>query len=262
MAAGRGGNVYRPIVLCYHAVSSSWPSSLAVSEQLLERHVTALRRRGYVGITLAQAERARQEGTLPRRSVVVTFDDAYASVLRARPILDAASYPGTVFVVTRFAESGEPLRWPGIDMWSDGEHADELEPLGWGELEALRDAGWEVGSHTVSHPRLPDLDDETLRAELTDSRAAIVRHLGSCETIAYPYGLADARVAAAARDAGYLAAVTLTTLHGSDEPYLRPRAGMYPSDAGWRARVKLSPTFAAARRSRRLGPLLARFASD
>ena len=254
--------MYRPIVLCYHAVSSSWPSSLAVSENLLERHVGALRRRGYVGLTLACAERARQDGTLPRRSVVVTFDDAYASTLRARPILDAAGYPGTVFAVTRFAESQKRMRWSGIDTWSNGEHAHELDPLGWDELSQLQDAGWEVGSHTVSHPRLPDLDDETLRAELADSRAAIARRLGTCETIAYPYGLADARVAAAARDAGYRCAVTLTTLHVTDEQHLRPRVGMYPSDAGWRARVKLSPTFAAARRSRRLGPLLARFASD
>ena len=145
--------MYRPIVLCYHAVSSSWPSSLAVSEDLLERHVGALRRRGYVGLTLAYAERARQDGTLPRRSVVVTFDDAYASTLRARPILDAVGYPGTVFVVTRFAESQERMRWSGIDTWSNGEHAHELDPLGWDELSQLQDAGWEVGSHTVSHPR-------------------------------------------------------------------------------------------------------------
>lgn len=254
--------VYSPLVLCYHAVSASWPCSLAVSPDLLRSHLALLGRRGYAGLTFAEAERRRGEGTLPRRSVVVTFDDAYRSTLLAAPVLREAGFPGTVFVVTRFAESGEPLCWPGIDHWADGPHRDELAPLSWEELAGLRDSGWEVGSHTVTHPVLPDLDDEALGDELTRSRRAIEERLGACETIAYPYGRADARVAAAARAAGYLAGCTLSTLHDADEPHLRPRAGLYPIDRGLRARAKLSPALARLRRSRLLGPALARLAAD
>lgn len=250
-----------PLVLCYHAVSSAWPCSLAMPEEALARQLRNLRRRGYEGLTVAEAERRTQAGTLSRRTVVVTFDDAYASTLRAKPLLDAVGYPGTVFVVTSFADSGAPLCWAGIEQWEGGPHAEELRPLSWAELQALHDAGWEVGSHTVTHPRLPDADDETLASELRDSRAAIVARLGRCDTIAYPYGLADERVAAAAGLAGYASGLTLTSSHRRDEPLLRPRTGLYPTDR-WRERVKLSPWFGALRRSRLGGPLVEALARD
>jgi peptidoglycan/xylan/chitin deacetylase (PgdA/CDA1 family) len=241
---------FYPLILCYHAISSSWPASLAVPEELLAQHVESLRSRGYQGFTLVEAERRRAAGTLPERSVVVTFDDAYASTRLAVPVLSAVGYPGTVFVVTRFTDSGELLRWPGIDQWCAGAHAHELRPLVWSELEELQAAGWEIGSHTVTHPRLPELDDDTLARELVDSRRTITARLGSCETIAYPYGLADARIAAAASSAGYAAAVTLTGAHTVDTPFLRPRIGLYPHDSGLRMRVKLSASFTGLRRTR------------
>ncbi len=220
-----------------------------MSEQTLEAQLAPLARRGYEGLTLAESERRRAAGTLGRRSVVVTFDDGYLSTLLAVPVLERLGFPGTVFVVTRFGESGEPLTWPGIDNWARGPHAGELAPLGWADLAWLREAGWEVGSHTVTHPVLPSLDDEDLARELEGSRAAIAARLGSCETIAYPYGLADDRVALAARQAGYLAGVTLTAAHRRDEPQLRPRVGLYAADRGLRLRAKLSPTVRAARRT-------------
>jgi peptidoglycan/xylan/chitin deacetylase (PgdA/CDA1 family) len=253
--------VYRPLVLCYHAVSSTWPASLAVSEQALGDQLELLHRRRYVGLTFAEAERRRQDGSLPRRTVVVTFDDGYRSTLRAVPVLERFGFPGTVFVVSGWVGSAEPMRWHGVDEWAEGAYRHELVSLTWDELAGLRARGWEVGSHTVTHPALLDLSDAALATELETSRAAISERLGACETIAYPYGKADRRVADAARAAGYVAACTLTTVHDVDEPFLRPRAGIYPTDTGWRARVKLSSAFAAARRSR-LGPLLGRLAQD
>ena len=249
------------LVLCYHAVSSTWPCSLAMPEDAIARQLRGLRRRGYEGLTVAEAERRALAGTLPRRTVVVTFDDAYTSTLLAKPVLDELGYPATVFVVTSFADSGAPLRWAGIENWFDGPYASELQPLSWTQLQALNDAGWEIGSHTLTHPKLPETDDETLARELTDSRAAIVQRFGRCETIAYPYGLADDRVAAAARKAGYANGLTLTSSHRRDEPLLRPRTGIYPTDR-WRERVKLSPWFGALRRSRIGGPLVEALARD
>lgn len=238
-----------PYVLCYHAVSSVWPARLAISETLLAEQVGTLARRGYQGLTLAEAERRRTTGMLPEKSVVVTFDDGYASTVRARAILDEFGFPATVFAVTSFPDSGRPLSWPGVDEWASGEWAGEMTPLGWDGLGALQDAGWEIGSHTVTHPTLPEASDDALADELGASRETIIAHLGSCETIAYPYGLADARVAAAAGDAGYLAGVTLTPVHRADEPLLRPRIGLNRKDTGLRLRTKLSPAFVAFRRT-------------
>jgi peptidoglycan/xylan/chitin deacetylase (PgdA/CDA1 family) len=238
------------IVVCYHAVSATWPSALAVSESLLAAQLSVLARRGYVGLTLADAERRRADGRLPRRTLVITFDDGYASTLRAKPILERLGFPATVFVVTGFVDSGELLSWPGVEHWTRSAHADELRSLTWHDLEELREAGWEVGSHTVSHPHLTGLSDIDLRNELELSRAAIADRLEVCDTIAYPFSLADDRVAAAAARAGYAAGVTLTPSHVIDDRYLRPRVGLYPADAGFRLRLKLSPSMLAFQRTR------------
>jgi peptidoglycan/xylan/chitin deacetylase (PgdA/CDA1 family) len=245
-----------PLIVCYHAVSATWDSPLAVSEDVLEAQLGALHRRGYAGFTFAEAERRRAAGTLPPRSAVVTFDDGYASTAKARPILDRLGWPATVFAVTSFTASGEDLAWSGTEHWRSTPHAHELTPLGWDGLAELAAAGWEVGSHTVSHPRLPELGDDALARELVTSRDAIAERLGRCETIAYPYGAVDRRVAAATAAAGYLAACTLPSALTIDEPHLRPRVGLYERDTGARLWLKVSRTGLRARRSRLAGAVL------
>lgn len=217
---------------------------------MLEEQLGLLARRGHVGLTYSEWERRHSAGTLPERTVVVTFDDGYSSTLLARSIMDRLSYPGTVFPVLSFLESGETLCWPGVDQWRDGSHSDELRPLRWQDLERLVEAGWEVGSHTVSHPRLTTLSGSDLAAELGRSREALARRLGRCETIAYPYGDADERVAQATAAAGYLAGCTLARFQLVDLPYLRPRIGLFESDRGPRLKLKLSRAAQAVRRSR------------
>ena len=118
----------RPLLLAYHAVGA-WSPALAIPEHALRAQLTLLQRRGYVGLTAAEAERRRQDGTLPARTVVVTFDDGFRSVLRARPILEELGFPATVFVVTSFVESGEPLQWPGLEQ--------SEESLGWHPEDSL-----------------------------------------------------------------------------------------------------------------------------
>lgn len=239
----------RPLVLGYHAVSSTWHTQLAVPESLLRSQLTYIKERGYVGLTLSEAERRRREGMLPPRSVVVTFDDGYASTLRAVPILAEVGFPGTVFVVTDFVESHEPLSWPGIEHLLSPDTVEEMRPLTWEAVDVLAAGGWEVGSHTMTHPLLTRVGDERLQAELEQSRAAIERRVGSCLSLAYPYGLADERVADAARRVGYEVACMLTFAHYVDEPFRRPRVGVGPTDTGVRLRLQMSRVGRAARRS-------------
>ena len=244
----------RPLIVAYHAVSSTWRSPLAIPEAVLREQLALLHRRGYVGLTFAEAERRRRAATLPARSVVVTFDDGFKSVLRAKPILDELGFPATVFVVTGFVDTPHPLAWPGVET-PPAEQSNELAPLGWSDLEALARDGWEIGSHTVGHRLLIDLDDREVSEELKASRQTIAERVGACETLAYPYGLADARVAAAARAAGYLAACSLTRAHLVDEPHLRPRVHLSAEDGGLRLKALLSPPGLRLRRSRLLGRL-------
>jgi peptidoglycan/xylan/chitin deacetylase (PgdA/CDA1 family) len=235
------------LVLCYHAVSDHWPSPLAVTPDQLERQLRLLVRRGYRGSTFERAVTAPPAG----RALAVTFDDGYRSVLtHARPVLERLGLPGTVFVPTDLIGGQDPLSWPGIDHWIGGPHEDELIGMSWDELGSLYEAGWEIGSHTCSHPRLSRLDDVELQRELRDSRRVCEDRLGACRTLALPYGDGDARVLPAATDAGYSAVAGLPSRRASSPGW--PRVGVYAADRPVRFRLKVSkPVRAAAALMRR-----------
>jgi len=85
--------------------------------------------------------------------------------------------------------------------------------LRWDDLRALRHAGHEIGSHSLSHPLLPDCSDLELERELTQSKLEIEREIGGPVTsFCYPNGDWDPRVLEAVKRAGYARAVT--TQHG------------------------------------------------
>jgi peptidoglycan/xylan/chitin deacetylase (PgdA/CDA1 family) len=242
------------LVLCYHAVSGEWPSSLAVAPERLREQLSRLLARGYEGATFGQVAR----GEAPRRALAVTFDDGYRSNLTlGLPVLRQLGLPATVFVPTAHVGTERPMSWPGIEEWSGTEHEQELIPLSWQELRELQGHGWEVGSHTVTHPHLPALDDAALARELASSKQECERELGTpCRTLAYPYGDHDDRVAAAAAEAGYEAAAILAM--GPQSQFRWPRVGIYPPDER-RARFAIKTSAAVrALRSSSAGRLLER----
>jgi peptidoglycan/xylan/chitin deacetylase (PgdA/CDA1 family) len=126
----------------------------------------------------------------------LTFDDGLHGVYRcAFPVLQDLEIPATVFVVADPGSSRQA--WPGSRAMTDQ------------ELRALAESGITIGSHTLSHASLPDLDATALRHELVDSRARLadlVQH--PVDLLAYPYGHHDPRVRAETRASGYRAACT------------------------------------------------------
>jgi peptidoglycan/xylan/chitin deacetylase (PgdA/CDA1 family) len=234
------------LVLCYHALSPTWTAALSTTPDRFERQISLLVERGYRGGTFTEAVTSPPPG----RVLAITFDDAYRSVIElGLPILDRLGVPATVFVPTDFVGADAPLRWPGIDGWLNGPDERELTPMSWSELQALQDAGWEIGSHTGSHPRLTQIDDRGLADELERSKAVCESRLARpCTSLAYPYGDADERVAAAAACAGYRAAAGLPAGRlGPRDSFRWPRIGVYHLDDDRRFRLKISP---AARRLR------------
>jgi peptidoglycan/xylan/chitin deacetylase (PgdA/CDA1 family) len=236
------------LVLCYHAVSERWPADLSVTPAALEAQLGLLAERGYKGVTFTEAV----TGGRPEKAVAVTFDDAYRSVLtHGAPVLARLGWPATVYVPTDYAGTEQPMSWPGIDQWLGGPFEQELIPLSWEELRGLAAAGWEIGSHTCSHPRLTRLEDDTLADELRRSKRVSEERLAlPCASIAYPYGDHDARVAAATREAGYLAAGTLPSRMDARDPFRWPRVGIYHGDDLRRFRAKVSPLVRGLRASR------------
>lgn len=225
------------LVLCYHAVSPTWPAALSVTPQQLERQLSLLVRRGWKGATFTEAV------LNPRapKTLVVTFDDALASVAElAEPILTALSLPATVFAPTAFMSSRQMLHWDGIENWQRTPHAHELMGMDWGQLSALVDKGWEVGSHSRTHPRLTQSDDSALHEELGASMAECAKQLGCpCTSIAYPYGDVDDRVSRVAAEVGYLAGAGLSSSLKRPGPLRWPRIGIYHGDVEARFWLKV-----------------------
>jgi peptidoglycan/xylan/chitin deacetylase (PgdA/CDA1 family) len=239
----------QPLVLAYHAVSDSWPDSLSVKPAALERQLSLLARRGYRGVTFGDAVSGAGEGKL----VAITFDDAHRSVVtEAAPIMASLGMVGTMFVPTAYAGVEGPVAWRGIEHWLQGDYRGELVRASWAELRALSEAGWEIGSHSHTHPYLPELSDAELAFELAHSREVCESEMGlACRSLAYPYGAFDERVMAAAAASGYSAAASLprrSLINRSH--YAWPRIAVFRSDSPSRFRLKVNPATRSLRRSR------------
>jgi peptidoglycan/xylan/chitin deacetylase (PgdA/CDA1 family) len=255
-----GGAVSDVLVLCYHAVSPTWQAALSVRPDSLDSQLAALTRAGWHGATFSEALTAPPS----RRTLAITFDDAFLSVLeRAYPILSKFGLPATVFAPTAFiSDERQRLAWPGIEAWADTPHRSELEAMSWEDLRYLAAHGWEIGSHTRSHPRLTGLGDEALQIELESSRQECMANLGRpCDTLAYPYGDVDARVANATAAAGYTAAAALSSSLRPNGLHCWPRIGIYHTDQMWRFRLKIDRSVRRIRASR-IWPGAEAFAHD
>jgi peptidoglycan/xylan/chitin deacetylase (PgdA/CDA1 family) len=237
------------LVLCYHAVSETWPAALSVTPDALDEQLELVASRGYRGARFTEAATGAVDRAEP--TVVVTFDDAYRSVLElAKPILDRHGFPGTLFVPSRWPGDPGPMRWPGIDRWCATEHQDELRCLSWGEVRSLADDGWEIGSHTCSHPRLTEVDDGALARELRRSKVVLEAALDRpCLSLAYPYGCVDGRVEWATHEAGYRAAGAIPQILYRPRALRWPRTPIFHDDSIARFRLKVSPALRRTRRS-------------
>jgi len=219
-----------------------------VTEQSFFEQMRVIHERGFVAYTVSELERCRQAGEVAPRSVAITFDDGFASVVRASEIMEHFGFRGTLFIVTHFVATGKALDWFGLPTPSAGSTS-QIRSVDWNDVERLASAGWEIGSHTVTHPRLATCDAAMMAEELGASRQTIAQRLGGCEAIAYPYGESELAVANAAGAAGYLVGCTLTGAHLHDRPLLRPRISMSTHDVRLPLRLHLSSASLIARRS-------------
>jgi peptidoglycan/xylan/chitin deacetylase (PgdA/CDA1 family) len=240
------------MVLCYHAVSRDWDCLLAVHPDELEHQISAVLRRGYRPKTLSGAMSAPGSG----RTLVVTFDDAYRSVLtEGLPVLSSLEVPATVFAPTDVVATGG-LMTDSIPILADWVGSDEeMRCMGWEELRGLADVGWEIGSHTCSHPNLAEIEREVAAAELSRSRQACEEGMRQpCRSVAYPFGAWNEGVIEEAAAAGYEFGVTLGdrllgSLRGTSALQI-PRDGVYRSTKRWEYALATSP---GLRRIRSLG---------
>ncbi len=190
-------------ILLYHKIDdipagARYPQNYVTPRQF-DAQLAFLKRFGYRGISFADYLAYRQ-GTarLPRRAVIITFDDGYRSNCDiALPILKRHGFTATVFLVA--GRVGKTSGWDSDDV---------PEPLlDVGAIRAMQAEGIEFQSHTTTHPRLTQLSPGLAREELSSSRVLLTQLLGRpVSVVAYPYGDYNEAVMRLAREAGYQAA--------------------------------------------------------
>jgi len=234
-------NRSRMAFLCYHSVASPGPPFLSISAETFEGHLAVLRQKGWKSGSEETLARLSAGERLRDRTAFLTFDDGYLdNYVTVFPLLQAAGLTAFVFVVPPLLGNKE-LRWEGVEDSCD-QYPDVMRSMTWEMVEEMAAAGNVIGSHTNTHPHLDQIGDEQLRDELVDSRRAIVERLGSCDSLAFPYGSWNARVREAARDAGYRWAFTLPRRgeRGAD-PLAIPRIAVDHRDDARRFGLKLQP---------------------
>jgi peptidoglycan/xylan/chitin deacetylase (PgdA/CDA1 family) len=183
-------------VLMYHVLGNPPPGTpftdLWVSASTFAAQMRYLDRSGYNVVNLQDVYDYWHGGPLPRKAVVVSFDDGFdGHYRRARPILARHGWSGTLNLA---------LSHYGPD-------------LSRAEIRGLIAANWELDSHTLTHAFLPGLSATRLRAEVSRSRRVLRRRFHvPVNFFCYPTGAYDARVVSAVRAAGYQGATT--TEHG------------------------------------------------
>jgi peptidoglycan/xylan/chitin deacetylase (PgdA/CDA1 family) len=164
-------------------------SRLTVSLRSFKRQISWLSQKGYETISLEQlGGYILGQDTLPKRPVIITFDDGYQSVWDyAKPVLDQTGFTATVFLVAQAIGKQ--------NIWDLQKSIPILPCMDKATCRRLLDDGWEVGSHGLNHYALPELGSKALIEELTGSKNAL-EQLFNCQVTAfcYPHGAWNKRI--------------------------------------------------------------------
>ena len=189
-------------ILVYHALGTPPPSEaypgLYVSDSEFRSEISWVARHGYQAVTLDEVEQAwYHHGTLPDKPIVITFDNGYPAQVQFAPkVLDKYGWPGVLFEIT----------------------VGHLTPV---YIKPVIAKGWEIDSHSATHPDLTTLSGSALAYQVAGSSRFLKRtfHVPS-NNFCYPSSLYNAATVAAVRAAGYTGGVTETPGYASrDRPF-------------------------------------------
>jgi peptidoglycan/xylan/chitin deacetylase (PgdA/CDA1 family) len=181
-----------PIILYHWIAVSPINSQYYVRPDKFEEEMKLLHDWGYTSISTQQLIKAITEGAdLPPRPIVITFDDGHLNnYTTAFPIMYKYGFTGTLYIVVNYL---------GADQYMNAD-----------QIKDMVAAGWEVGSHTISHLDVTALEPYRQRHEIVDSRALLESALGTkVATIAYPFGISNPGVIDYAHFAGYIGGMSL-----------------------------------------------------
>lgn len=201
-----------PPILMYHYIRAVDQGSdplgyeLSITPEDFNNQMAWLHEQGYIGVRIDGITRClRGEAPCPARAIALTFDDGYADAYtEALPVLQRYGLVATFYIVTNF------IGQPGYMTWQ--------------QVAALRDAGMEIGAHTMTHSDLTSLDWDTAGYEIAQSKAELERQLGITVTsFCYPTGLYNGAIEEQVRAAGYLSATTTRWDNDTSDMMALPR---------------------------------------
>ena len=193
-------------ILVYHELGNPPPGApfpgLYVSDSDFQAEMAWLHSNGYQAVTLDEMMNAWfHHGTLPRKPIVITFDNGYPpQVTEAPEVMSKYGWPGVLNEITE----------------------NHLDPK---QIRSILKIGWEVDSHSLTHPDLTTLDASELQAQVAGSREYLRKtfHI-PVNSFCYPSSRYDTAVVDAVKAAGYTNAVTENAGYAySYEPFTLPR---------------------------------------
>lgn len=188
-------------VIVYHRIgyapakAGSVYKSLTIEPEWFEKHLQYLRDNGFHTVHFSDVADYFTTGKpLPKNPVMINFDDGYKDFYtNALPLLKKYNMTGTLFVVAG------SVGYPAYVTW------DQI-------LEA-RDAGIEIGAHSMTHPYLTK--SKKAAFEITQSKKVLEEKLGITVTaFAYPYGSYNTSIEQMVKDSGYTTGRSFTTGNG------------------------------------------------
>jgi peptidoglycan/xylan/chitin deacetylase (PgdA/CDA1 family) len=192
------GTVTQLPILMYHYIRDLPPNTrdqlgygLSISPKLFDAQLAYLAGAHYDTVTMDEAVAHITRGTpLPAKPIVLSFDDGYADFYTAAwPLLKKYHLGATVYLVVDF------LGKPGY--------------MSWQQVEELRDAGIDVGAHTLDHVDLAIQPLAQARRQIGDSRRILQQRLNlPVDSFAYPSGRFTKTTVQVVADAGFSSAVT------------------------------------------------------
>lgn len=229
----------RLLVLCYHAIEDQSDDPVlapyGVPPKRFVDQLDSLTRRGFSFISPDQlAAFVRSKAPLPRRPVLLTFDDGHAGLLDvARNQLRPRGIQALAFVVTNVPS--------GTNEWDQAYGARTLRLLTNEERKETESLGVEIGSHSRTHREMPLLTDRERRLEARGSSADLVSAgLRPPRFFAYPFGARNEDSRKAVAEAGFLAAFGLSYRRASQasDVFDLPRVMILSTDGNRRFWMK------------------------
>lgn len=182
-----------PILMYHHVEENPIESNYRISAARFEEQMKLLHDWEYTTITTQMLVEAITHGyPLPPRPIIITFDDGNLdNYTTAFPIMQKYGFTGVLYVVANYI---------GAANYMNG-----------AQIVEMYNAGWEIGSHSVSHLDLIALDPERQRYEIVGSREILQERLGvPVMTFAYPFGSNSSGVVDYVKYAGYIAGMGAT----------------------------------------------------